>query len=141
LGASVISCTSTSSGLSQKGQRKGKQSTSAQSELSIPTETLKAEIEVFLNSGFLIIDFKKIQELIDDGASVNVEVNDELSALMIAVFSSNATLVQLLLNAGADPNLTYSHSNVTALMLASNYEKTTIQNHLYLCFQCLRRNR
>lgn len=74
-------------------------------------------------------DKKLVQELLKDGADVNVRDWDELTALIPASSSGQLEIVKLLLKEGADVNAA-DKDGITALMEASIMGHTKVVDHL-----------
>lgn len=76
-------------------------------------------------------DIKKLRNLLDDGADVNVTLKDGYTALMMAANSdfSDIQVVKLLVEKGADKSIKNKCGN-TAEIIAKHYDHPEIAKYL-----------
>ncbi len=74
-------------------------------------------------------DQAQLQQMINNGADVNIPAPDGTTPLLWAVFNSSSDMVQLLLDADADPNIP-NKLGITPLLQASRYGDASMINML-----------
>jgi ankyrin repeat protein len=83
----------------------------------------------------------EIIELIENGVDVNIQYRESYTALINAIGSQNVGIVQLLLDAGADPNIIDINGGGTPLSLVAditnNWGEETLPNMLSILYLLL----